>query len=159
MYDLVRHHLSYLSTEADRLAGDPGLSSLGNATTEPLRALIVSAADSGTLRRQVGQETLLTRILAYTARHLTEHDLGPERIAAAHNISRRQLYTLFQEAGLSLEQWIIGQRLDGARAELTSPGSQYRTIGAIARSWGVHQPQSLHHPVPRRLRPQPSRVP
>jgi len=106
LYDLVRHHLNYLSSEADRLLDDPGLTSLGNATTELL----------------------------------TEADLGPQRIAAAHNISRRQLYTLFRQADISLEQWIITQRLEGARVDLSSPASQHRTIAAIARSWGFAGP-------------------
>jgi AraC-like DNA-binding protein len=141
LYDLVRHHLNYLSSEADRLQNDPGLASLGNATTELLRALVVSAAAGpGSLVRQVRQETLLTRILAYARRHLTEPGLGPERIATAHSISRRQLYALFRHAGISLEQWIITQRLEGARSDLTSPASQDRTIAAIARSWGFTGP-------------------
>src|SRR5580693_935737 len=73
LYDLVRHHLNYLSSEADRLQDDPGLAALGNATTELLRALIASAAAApGSLVRQVRQETLLTRILTYARRHLTE---------------------------------------------------------------------------------------
>jgi AraC-like DNA-binding protein len=141
LYDLVRHHLNYLCSEADRLQGDPGLTSVGNATTELLRALVASAAaEPGSLVQQVRQDTLLTRILAYTRLHLTEPDLGPQRIAAAHNISRRQLYSLFRQADISLEQWIITQRLEGARIDLTSLASQHRTIGAVARSWGFTGP-------------------
>jgi len=140
LYDLVRYHLNYLSSEADRLQDDPGLAALGNATTELLRALVASAAAPGSLVRQVREETMLTRILAYARRHLTEPDLGPQRIASAHNISLRQLYTLFQHAGLGLEPWIITQRLEGARIDLTSHASQHRTIAAIARSWGFTSP-------------------
>jgi len=140
LYDLVRHHLNYLSSEADRLQDDPGLAALGSATTELLRALVASAAGSESVVRQVRQETLLTRILIYAHRHLTEPDLGPQRIAAAHNISLRQLYTLFQRADLGLEQWIITQRLEGARIDLTSRAHQDRTIAAIARSWGFTSP-------------------
>ena len=141
LYDLVRHHLNYLTAEAERLKDDPGLAALGNATTELFRALVASAAaNSGGIVRQVREETMLSRVLAYARRHLTEPDLGPERIAAAHNISRRQLYALFQRAGFSLEQWIISQRLEGARIELTSAASQRRTIAAIARSWGFVSP-------------------
>ena len=140
LYDLVRHHLNYLSREADRLQDDPGLAALGNASTELLRALVASAAGSDTLVRQVRRETLLTRILIYAHRHLAEPDLGPERIAAAHNISLRQLYTLFKRADLGLEQWIITQRLEGARIDLTSRAHQDRTIAAISRSWGFTSP-------------------
>jgi AraC-like DNA-binding protein len=90
--------------------------------------------------RQVRHETQLTRILAYARRHLTEPDLGAHRIAAAYNISRRQLYILFRDVGISLEQWIIAQRLEGARVDLSGPAGQHRTIAAIARSWGFRGP-------------------
>lgn len=140
LYELVRHHVNYLSTEVTRLQDDAGLSALGNATAELFRALVASAASHGVLLRQVREETMLTRVLAYARRHLAEHDLTPDRIAAAHNISRRQLYGVFQQAGFSLEQWIITQRLEGARADLTSPASRHRTIAAIARSWGFVSP-------------------
>ena len=140
LYDLVRYHVNYLSAEADRLQDDAGLAALGNATTELFRALVASAAGHGALLRHVREETILTRVLAYARRHLAEHDLGPERVAAAHNISRRQLFALFQHAGFSLEQWIITQRLEGARTDLSSPASRHRTIAAIARSWGFTSP-------------------
>lgn len=141
LYGLVRHHMHYLDAEAARLQDDAGLPALGNATTELLRALVASAAAShDPLLRQVREDTMLTRVLAYARQHLTEHDLSPDRIAAAHAISRRQLYNLLQQADLSLEQWIITQRLEGARADLTSTASQHRTIAAIARSRGFASP-------------------
>ena len=43
--------------------------------------------------------------------HLADPDLTPATIAAAHGISLRQLYKLCAEADLSLEQWIINERL------------------------------------------------
>jgi AraC-like DNA-binding protein len=44
------------------------------------------------------------RILAYVRHHLSEADLEPARIAAAHHISTRYLYRLFEKEGISLEQ-------------------------------------------------------
>ena len=46
----------------------------------------------------------MTRIRAYVRVHLRDPDLGPDQIAAAHRISRRYLFRLCHEAGLSLEQ-------------------------------------------------------
>jgi AraC-like DNA-binding protein len=140
IHDLVRDHLRYLRAHGARLREDPGLAALGTATTDLLRALVVSAAGDESRARLVRHETMLSRILSYTRRHLTEPDLTPRRIAAAHNVSLRHLYQIFRQADLSLEQWIITQRLEGARADLADPAYRRRTIAAVARSWGFTQP-------------------
>jgi len=67
-------------------------------------------------------------------------DLQPSTIAAAHHISLRYLYKLCAQADFSLEQWIIGERLQGARDELTRPESRQRTIAMVARRWGFSAP-------------------
>jgi AraC-like DNA-binding protein len=140
LHDLVRDHLTYLRAQGTRRREDADSAALGNATVDLLRALIVSAAGDEILARPVRDDTMLTRILSYTRWHLTEPDLTPGRIAAAHNISLRHLYLIFRRADLSLEQWIITQRLDGACADLTSPTGRRHTIAAVARSWGFTQP-------------------
>ncbi|MFJ8980786.1 helix-turn-helix domain-containing protein [Streptomyces sp. NPDC102282] len=137
LHDLVLHHVRALWRDPDGWAADPGAPALANATVELVRALLVSASqDGGPLTREVMDDTLLTRILAYTRRHLADHDLGAERIAAEHHISVRHLYEVFRRAGLSLEQWIISERLEGARNMLASPGPGRPTIAAVARRWG-----------------------
>ena len=61
-------------------------------------------------------DSLLLRVQTYIRAHLNEPGLTPERIAAEHHISVRELYKTFAAADLRLEQWIIGLRLEGARA-------------------------------------------
>jgi AraC-like DNA-binding protein len=136
MHDLVRDHLRRLARSAADLAADPGAAALGTATTELVRALLVSAAGDGRVAAPVLEDTLLTRVLAYAGRHLGDPDLTPERIAAAHNVSVRQLYKACAAAGLSLEQWLITQRLEAARGQLVSPVGQRRSIAATARACG-----------------------
>ena len=136
LHDLVRDHLVRLASSAGRLAADPGAPSLGTATVELVRALLVSAAADQRYTCAVREETLLTRLLTYARAHLTEADLGPRRLAAAHSISVRQLYKVCAEAGLHLEQWLIAERLELARTELTSPAGRHRPIEAVARGCG-----------------------
>jgi AraC-like DNA-binding protein len=136
---LMRHQLRLLSEHGDAL-GSEAAAAVGAAAADLLRALIVSVVDDDALARAVGAQTLTTRLLAYLHRYLRETDLTPERIAAAHSISVRQLYKLCEQAGLHLEPWLIAQRLEGARAELLSPAAQQRTIAAVARSWGFTNP-------------------
>lgn len=140
VHDLVRDHLVRLAATAERLSVDPGAASLGTATVELVRALLVSAAGDDRFARAVREETLLTRLLAYARAHLTETDLGPQRLAAAHNISLRRLYSEFAAAGLHLEQWLITERLELARAQLASPAGRHRSVAAVARRCGFADP-------------------
>jgi AraC-like DNA-binding protein len=140
LHDLVRDHLVRMARDADRLTADPAAATLGTATTELVRALLVSAAAPERLVATVRAETLVTRVLAYARRHLTDPGLTPERIAAAHNVSVRQLYKVCAEVGVGLEQWVIEQRLEAARAELSSPAGRHRAIAAVARGCGFSDP-------------------
>jgi AraC-like DNA-binding protein len=140
LHDLVHSHLRRLSDSAGELASDPAGAALGTATTELVRALLVSAAGDDRIAAPVMHETLLTRVLAYARLHLTEPTLTPERLARAHNVSVRQLYASCAAGGLSLEQWIIDQRLEAARAHLVSPAGRHRSIAATARSCGFRDP-------------------
>jgi AraC-like DNA-binding protein len=140
MHDLVRDHLHGLARSAAELAADPGAAALGTATTELVRALLVSAAGDRSAAAPVLDDTLLTRVLAYAGRHLGDPDLTPERIAAAHSVSVRQLYKVCAAAELSLEQWLITQRLEAARARLVSVAGRRRSIAATARACGFRDP-------------------
>jgi AraC-like DNA-binding protein len=140
LHDLVRDHLVRLAADAGPLSTDPGAASLGTGTIELVRALLVSAAGDERYTRAVREETLLTRLLAYARAHLTDPDLGPHRLAAAHNISVRRLYLEFAGAGLHLEQWLIAERLELARAQLASRAGRHRSVAAVARSCGFSDP-------------------
>ncbi len=140
LYRLVGHHVAHLVADADRLSADPAAPALGAASIELARALLVSAARVDRRSREVLADTLLTRVRAYVRQHLTDPDLRPATIAAAHNVSLRHLYKVCAHAGLSLEQWIITERLRGAREELRRPESRQRPIAVIARDWGFRDP-------------------
>jgi AraC-like DNA-binding protein len=136
LYDLVRDHLLRLFRDAERLAADPAAVSLGAATTELVRALLVSAADDGRQRRAALEGTLLARVFRYARDHLGEPDLGAARLAAAHHVSVRHLYAQCARAGISLEQWLITERLDAARRALDRPAGRPPAIAAVAAGCG-----------------------
>jgi len=140
MHDLVLQHLRWLDQWADALSADPGAATLGTATTELVRALLVSAAGDERLVAPVMAETLVTQVTTFVGLHLRDPDLTPERIAQAHSVSVRQLYKACAAAGMSLEQWIIDQRLEAARAELVTPSGRRRSIAATARACGFRDP-------------------
>ena len=76
----------------------------------------------------------MTRVRTCVGQHLTDPALTPATIAAAHNVSLRQLYRLFSDAGLSLEQEVIGQRLELAQAQLFSPQAGGRSLPLPGRA-------------------------
>jgi AraC-like DNA-binding protein len=139
LHGLVRTHLERMCDSAAEFSADPGAAALGAATVELVRALVISAAGDDRAR-SVREETLLTRVRAYVGQHLGDPSLTPETIAAVHNVSLRRLYKAFADAGLSLEQWVIGQRLEAARAALLSPSGLRRSIEATARACGFDSP-------------------
>lgn len=142
LYGLVLDHLRALWRDPDRLEADPGAPHLASATTDLVRALLLSAAhaEETAAVRSVMDDTLLTRVMAYVRRHLADRTLTPERIAAEHAVSVRRLYLLLSEAGISLEQWLIAERLDRAREMLASSRYARLTVAAIAARCGFGSP-------------------
>jgi AraC-like DNA-binding protein len=140
LYDMVTSHVAHLARDAEQLSADPAAATLGGASIELTRALLASAAHAEPHARAALAETLLTRIRTYVRQHLADPDLRPATIAAAHNISVRYLYKICASADLSLEQWIIGERLRCAREELLRPDTHRRTIAMVARRWGFTDP-------------------
>lgn len=140
VHPVFAHHLLSLARQAPRLEGGPSSALLGTATVALARALICSAAEDSRRTDEAMADSLLVRVQAYVQAHLTDPGLTPERIAAAHHISLRQLYRSCAAADLRLEQWIIGLRLEGARQELARPKSRSRTIAAVARRWCFANP-------------------
>lgn len=135
LYDLVLHHLTVLPTILESLHDTPSADLVGRATTQLVSALLTSAADHDT-QPPAMTDVLFTRITWYARRHLTDPELSPSHLAAEHNISLRYLYKLFAEHHLSLEQWLITERLKGAARQLAEPASKHRPIAAIAANWG-----------------------
>ncbi|MEU1287956.1 AraC family transcriptional regulator [Kitasatospora sp. NPDC005856] len=142
LHGLVLQHLQGLWRDPGRLEADPGAQALGAATTELVRALLLSAAhaEESVEVRSTMDDTLLTRVLAYARSHLADRDLTPERIAAEHAVSVRRLYTLLGGAGISLEQWLIEERLGKARRMLASKRYDRLTVAAVSARCGFSSP-------------------
>ncbi|MEU0743609.1 AraC family transcriptional regulator [Streptomyces sp. NPDC006134] len=142
LHDLVLEHLRGIWRDPGRLEADPGAQALASSTTDLVRALLVSAAHEERTRpvREALDDTLPARVLAYARRHLTDRDLTPERIAAEHAISVRRLYLVLGRAGISLEQWLITERLEAARRMLASARHDNLTVAAVAARCGFGSP-------------------
>jgi AraC-like DNA-binding protein len=91
----------------------------------------VEAVPSATRRR-----ALLANVRAFIDRRLADPRLSPAAIAAAHHVSPRLLYNLFEEQGTSVGRWIRERRLERCRRDLLDPALGHVPASAIAMGWG-----------------------
>jgi AraC-like DNA-binding protein len=140
LYRIVSRYLVELTDDAERLSAAPTAAALGEVSTQLIRALLSGAVDDAGGGRDVLEHTLLTQVRVYVDQHLRDPALDADSVAASLAISRRQLYRTCTLADFSLEQYIIGRRLENAKSDLASPVGRTRTIGAVAYSWGFKDP-------------------
>lgn len=136
LHGLVGRFVADLARDADAVAGTPAAVPLGRAALELARALVLSAAGEQHPDPDVARADLLAQVRAYVGQHLRDPDLSAARVAAALHVSERQLYRCLAAAGISLEQWVIARRLEGARAELAHPAAVRRPVEVVAQGWG-----------------------
>ncbi|WP_433794524.1 helix-turn-helix domain-containing protein [Actinoplanes sp. CA-252034] len=158
LYRLVTAHVAGLARDRARITADPAAPHVATATVDLVRALLASAARTERHTRQAMAETLLVRVRAFVRENLGDSELSAPMIAAAHHISVRHLYNVCSRAGLSLEQWIISERLRGARHDLLSPAHRHQPVAAVARSWGFRDPTHFTRRFKARYGVTPSRL-
>jgi AraC-like DNA-binding protein len=123
--DMARSLDGFRAHEADRSA---------TAVIE-LIAVMLSARLGAA--RPVADEALRTRIIGFIEARLSDRDLTPARVAAAHHVSVRRLHKLFQDQPLTVAALIRRRRLERCRADLTRNDS---TVAAVAARWGFADP-------------------
>lgn len=131
---LLVRHVHDLARVLDEIGPGRTATILGGATAELVRA-VLSSAGSGRADDPSGP-TLLVRTRMYVDRHVAEPDLTPLRIARAHHVSVRQLYSAWSGSDETLAGYILAQRLELARRALGEPTTRARTIAAVARGCG-----------------------
>ncbi|WP_328625455.1 helix-turn-helix domain-containing protein [Streptomyces sp. NBC_00353] len=82
----------------------------------------------------------LVRVKDHIMRNLSDPDLSPSTIAAAHFMSVRYLHKLFELEGATVGGWIRMQRLERCRRDLLRPAAVSVGVAAVARRWGFVSP-------------------
>jgi AraC-like DNA-binding protein len=82
------------------------------------------------------QSSLMARIKDFIETHLGDPALTPELIAAAHNISVRQLYKLFEVEGSAPARYLRERRLAHCGKDLRDSTQRHEPISALAARWG-----------------------
>jgi AraC-like DNA-binding protein len=133
---LARQLVGHLDDAADATR-------LGTAVLDLLTvALAARARRSGPVPPDSQRRVLLQRVDAFIEQHLGDPELTPETIAAAHHVSLRYLYKLFETQGQGVAGQVRRRRLERCRRDLLDPALQARPVGAIGARWGL--PNAAH---------------
>ncbi len=131
---IVGQFIRQLSENLEVLSGPSGSRLATNAldlVSTMLHAEMDIAPD-----RMKPQTLLAVSVREYIEANLSDPQLSPATIAAAHFISTRHLHNVFHESGTTVASWIRSQRLDGARRDLRDPLHAGKPVGAVAARWG-----------------------
>ncbi|MDX3237597.1 helix-turn-helix domain-containing protein [Streptomyces sp. ME03-5709C] len=107
---------------------------LRQGIVDVLTALV--AAEGAPADKAAVDQALLHHVRAYIRAHLDDPGLTPAKVAAAHHISVRYLYQLFQDEPTTVGRWIQRLRLEACRKDLVRPELAGQTVAAIAHRWG-----------------------
>ncbi|MFC5146828.1 helix-turn-helix domain-containing protein [Streptomyces aureoversilis] len=111
---------------------------LARNTGDLLATLAAELLDHGTpdTGTDAANTTLRLRIKAFIEGHLSDPDLSPQTIAAAHHVSVRHVHRIFQAEDTTVSRWIQHRRLESCRRELDRPGRNAPAVTAIAHRFG-----------------------
>ncbi|NUP23125.1 MAG: helix-turn-helix domain-containing protein [Streptomyces sp.] len=79
---------------------------------------------------------LTVRIMAFIQRRLSDPELTPRAVAAAHGISLSYLHRLFEAERETVAAYIRRRRLERARFDLADPAQAATPVHAVAARWG-----------------------
>ncbi|QXE38742.1 helix-turn-helix domain-containing protein [Streptomyces sp. GMY02] len=132
--------LTDINARADEFtaADTPALAQL---TTDLLASTLSRALDvEDALSPEARRRALRLRVHAFIRQHLRDPALTPDTIAAAHAVSTRHLYRLFEEEGITIAAWIRERRLEQCRNDLADPNLRNIPARAIAARWNFADP-------------------
>lgn len=134
LHALLMEHLLGTARSIDAVPAGPATAMLGAATVDLIRAMVLGA--TGRTQPAGDTDTLLVQTRLYVQRHYADPTLSAVRIARAHAVSLRRLYTVWATADQSLAEHTMAVRLEAARTRLAAPAPRPPTISAVARACG-----------------------
>ncbi|MER7706808.1 helix-turn-helix domain-containing protein [Kitasatospora sp. NPDC097605] len=133
---LLSRHLAELAGNAAQYTTADAVR-LATITADLFAALCAHELEAlDALPPETHRQALQAQIHEFIRQRLGDPALSPGAIAAAHRISTRRLYKIFQDQGLTVADWIRRCRLERCRHDLADPRLHRRPVHAIAARWG-----------------------
>ncbi|MEU6734340.1 AraC family transcriptional regulator [Streptomyces physcomitrii] len=117
---------------------------LGTVVADMFAAVLAHHLDAErSIPPESHRRTLFLRTQDFIRRNLHDPWLTADTVAAAHHISTRYLYRLYQDNGLTVRAWIRDQRLERSARELADPARVHLRINELATRWGFSHPAAF----------------
>jgi AraC-like DNA-binding protein len=114
---------------------------LGSVLMDLLSVTLATRLDrASAVPVDAAKRALLHQVHAFIDRELGDPALSPASIAAAHHISVRSLYKLFEQEETTVADWIRRRRLERCRRDLLDPFQRGRPVAAIGARHGLANP-------------------
>ncbi|MFI2351787.1 helix-turn-helix domain-containing protein [Streptomyces sp. NPDC019443] len=113
---------------------------LARNTVDLLATVIAEQLGRDAMRTDAAKHALMLRVRGFIRRNLAHADLCPKMIAAAHHISVRYLYRLFEKESKTIGRLILEWRLEECRRDLARPAHGRPSVTVIAHRWGFQNP-------------------
>jgi AraC-like DNA-binding protein len=88
-------------------------------------------------------DRLYDEVLHWIEEHLSDPDLDPDAIAAAHHISTRYLHKVFSRHDVTVAGYVRARRLELVRRDLADPAKAGESVSSVARRQGIVDPSYL----------------
>ena len=132
---LAWQFIANVAEVADRLDQDTALR-LSDQAIDLVAMAMSERLGASPLPSSTHRSALLYRLKAHVAAHLPNPDLCLSETAAALGISPRYVNSLLADEQTSFQRYVLAQRLEHCRRDLSSPSHAHRHIGEIAFAWG-----------------------
>ncbi len=111
---------------------------LGSAILDLINVGVAAQLDrEPAVSHDARRRALLVQCRGYIEQHLSDVELGPTTVAAAHHISVRYLHRLFEPTGTGVAEFIRRRRLDRCRRDLLDPEQGTCPVAAVGARWGL----------------------
>jgi AraC-like DNA-binding protein len=134
---LAYQFISSVAEVADRLDQDTALR-LSDQAIDLVAMAMSERLGASPMSSSTHRSTLLYRLKAHVLAHLPNPDLCLSETAAALGISPRYVNSLLADEQTSFQRYVLAQRLEHCRRDLSSPAHAHRHIGEIAFAWGFN---------------------
>jgi len=134
---LAYHFVSAVSEVADRLDPDTALR-LSDQAIDLVAMAMSERLGARPMSSSTHRSALLCRLKAHVLAHLQSPGLCLTETAAALGISPRYINSLLADEQTSFQRYVLEQRLEHCKRDLSSPAHAHRHIGEIAFAWGFN---------------------
>jgi transcriptional regulator GlxA family with amidase domain len=125
-------------------AARAGKFTLADQMSVPVLGLLQALVDEMSGERVSSSRPDLDGIKNVARNHLSDPDLDIHRLARVFHCTARTIQARFAESDETFSRWMLAERLDLARAQLTASIFGPRSIEAIAFSCGFRDTSHFH---------------